>query len=183
MNLLRTLALAALLASFAAHSADYTMRAGTLKFSGQQQGEAFEGRFDTFTPVIQFDAAALAASKLDVSIDLASADTRNSERDDTLKGSDFFAIADFPKARFVTQAIRAVDATHFEADATLTIRDKTVALKFPFAFEPNADGARLKARVTLDRLAFGIGSGDWADASMIGHQVEVNVDLSLVRKS
>jgi polyisoprenoid-binding protein YceI len=83
----------------------------------------------------------------------------------------------------VTQAIRAVDATHFEADATLTIRDKTVALKFPFAFEPNADGARLKARVTLDRLAFGIGSGDWADASMIGHQVEVNVDLSLVRKS
>jgi polyisoprenoid-binding protein YceI len=60
MNLLRTLALAALLASSAAHSADYTMRAGTLKFSGQQQGEAFEGRFDTFTPVIQFDAAALA---------------------------------------------------------------------------------------------------------------------------
>ena len=183
MNLVRTLAPAALLASSAAHSADYTMRAGTLKFSGQQQGEAFEGRFDTFTPLIQFDAAALAASKLDVSIDLASADTRNSERDDTLKGSDFFAIADFPKARFVTQAIRAVDATHFEADATLTIRDKTVALKFPFAFEPNADGARLKARVTLDRLAFGIGSGDWADASMIGHQVEVNVDLSLVRKS
>ncbi len=81
------------------------------------------------------------------------------------------------------QAIRAVDATHFEADATLTLRDKTVALKFPFNFEPNADGARLKAKVTLDRLAFGIGTGDWADESMIGHQVEVNVDLSLVKKS
>jgi len=183
MNLLRTLAFAALLASSAVYSADYTMRAGTLKFSGQQQGEAFEGRFDTFTPVIQFDAAALATSKLDVSIDLASADTQNSERDDTLKGSDFFAIADFPKARFLTQSIRAVDATHFEADATLTIRNQTVALKFPFTFEPNADGARLTAKVTLDRLAFGLGTGDWADESMIGHQVEVNVDVSLVKKS
>lgn len=181
--ILRTLAFAALLASSSAFSADYTMRAGTLKFAGQQQGEAFEGRFDAFTPTIRFDAADLATSTIDVSIDLASADTQNSERDDALKGSDFFAVADFPKARFTTSAMRAVDATHFEADATLTIRGQTVALKFPFSFEPNADGARLKARVTLDRLAFGIGTGDWADASMIGHQVEVNVDLSLVKKS
>ena len=180
--ILRTLALFALLASTSAHAAEYTMRAGTLTFSGQQQGEAFEGRFDRFAPAIQFDAAQLATSKLDVSIDLASADTQNSERDDTLKGSDFFAIADFPKARFVTTAMRAIDATHFEADATLTIRDKSVALKFPFTFEANADGARLKATVTLDRLAFDLGTGDWADESMIGRQVEVNVDLSLVKQ-
>lgn len=183
MNLLRTLALAALLVSPSAFAADYAMRAGTLKFSGQQQGEAFEGRFDAFTPTIRFDADQLATSTLDVSIDLASADTQNSERDDALKGSDFFAIADFPKARFVTKSIRAVDATHFEADAALTIRDQTVTLKFPFTFEPNADGARLKAKVTLDRLAFGIGTGDWADEGMIGHKVDVNVDLSLVKKS
>ncbi len=182
MNL-RLLGLIALIASSSTLAADYTMRTGTLTFAGQQQGEAFEGRFDRFAPTIQFDAAQLATSKLDVSIDLASADTQNSERDDTLKGSDFFAIADFPKARFVTSAMRAIDATHFEADATLTIRNKTVALKFPFTFEPNADGARLKARVTLDRIAFDVGTGDWADESMIGHQVEVNVDLSLVKKS
>ena len=181
--ILRTLALVALLASTSVFATDYTMRAGTLKFSGQQQGEAFEGRFDTFTPTIRLDTTALASSTLDVSIDLTSAGTDNSERDDALQGSDFFAVADFPKARFVTQAMRAVDATHFEADATLTIRDKTVALTFPFTFEPNADGARLKATVTLDRIAFGIGTGDWADESMIGHKVEVNVDLSLVKKS
>lgn len=182
MTLLRTLALAAMFASSPAFAADYAMRSGTLKFTGQQQGEAFEGRFETFSPNIQFDAAALATSKLDVSIDLASADTRNSERDDALKGSDFFAIADFPKARFVTATIRAVDATHFEADATLTIRDKTVALRFLFQFEANAEGARLSARVTLDRLAFDIGTGDWADERMIGHKVEVDVDLHLIKK-
>lgn len=180
--ILRTLGFAALLASSSAFAADYTMRAGTLKFSGQQQGEVFEGRFDTFVPNIRFDAADLANSKLDVGIDLASADTENSERDEALKGADFFAIADFPKARFVTTAMRAIDASRFEADATLTIRDQTVALKFPFTFEAGADGARLQARVTLDRLAFGLGTGDWADAGMIAHEVEVTVDLSLVKQ-
>lgn len=180
--ILRTLAFAVLLASSSAFAGDYTLRSGTLKFSGEQQGEVFEGRFDTFAPNIRFDANDLASSRLDVGIDLASANTENSERDDALKGADFFAVADFPKARFVTTTMRAIDATHFEADATLTIRDQTVALKFPFTFEAGADGARLKARVTLDRLAFGLGTGDWADASVIAHAVEVNVDLSLVKQ-
>lgn len=174
--------LLALLASMPLSAADYTLRAGLLAFSGQQQGEAFEGRFNTFTPAIRFDAADLATSRFDVSIDLASADTLNGERDETLKGADFFAVAQFPKARFVTRTMRAIDATHFEADATLTIRNRTVALKFPFSFEPTADGARLKAVVTLDRLAFDLGTGDWADDAMIGHKVNVTVDLGLIRQ-
>jgi polyisoprenoid-binding protein YceI len=178
--MLRLLSLLLILAAAPTFAADYALRAGVLGFSGQQQGERFEGRFQRFTPQIRFDAAALAASKFDVSIDLASADTANSERDDALKGADFFAIESFPKARFVTSTMRQIDATHFEADAELTLRDKTVALKFPFTFEALPDGgARLKAKVTLNRLAFDVGAGDWADESMIGHQVEVSVDLSL----
>lgn len=175
---------AALLLQFLAPSvcaADYAMRTGRLQFSGEQQGERFEGRFERFTPNIRFDANDLAASRFDVLIELASANTDNEERDEALKGEDFFAIGAFPKARFVTGSMRAIDATHFEADATLTIRDKTVALKFPFTFEATADGARLTAKVTLDRLAFSIGAGDWASDEDIGHQVEVRVELELSR--
>jgi polyisoprenoid-binding protein YceI len=182
MNL-RLLLPALLLVSTPAFATDYTMRAGTLKFAGEQQGERFEGRFDRFTPAVRIDPAAPASGSIDVSIDLGSAGTLNAERDEALKGADFFAIDRFPKARFVTTAMRKVDATHYEADAKLTIRDKTVALKFPFTFEPLPDGgARLKAQVTLDRLAFGLGTGDWEDAGMIAHPVEVIVDVSLVAK-
>ena len=164
--ILRILGFIALLVSSPAFAADYVVRTGTLTFSGQQQGEAFDGRFDRFSATIQFDAAQLTESKLDVSIDLSSADSQNSERDDTLKGDDFFAIERFPKAHFVTSVVRAIDATQFEADATLTIRDKSVALKFPFTFERDANGARLKALekpswITLGKLAlFGIFQGD-----------------------
>ena len=174
-------ALMLLFVTTAASSADYTMRAGSLQFIGEQQGERFEGRFERFTPSIRFDATDLAASSFDVLIELASANTDNEERDEALQGEDFFAIAAFPKARFVTTAMRRVDATHFEADATLTIRDRTVAIKFPFVFEAVANGARLTAKVTLDRLAFGLGAGDWASEDDIGHQVEVRVDLELSR--
>ncbi len=182
--MIRRLAIAAVLLlsmTTAAFGSDYTMRSGSLGFSGMQQGERFEGRFERFGPSIRFDATDLAASRFDVWIELASANTDNEERDEALKGEDFFAIGAFPKARFVTGAMRAIDATHFEADATLTIRDRTVAIKFPFAFEPASEGARLTAKVTLDRLAFGLGAGDWASEDDIGHQVEVRVDLELSR--
>lgn len=181
-RLARAAALSLLLATTAAFGADYTMRSGNLQFAGVQQGERFEGRFERFAPTIRFDPADLAASRFDVQIELASASTDNDERDEALKGADFFAVATFPKARFLTTAMRRIDATHFEADATLTLRDHTVALKFPFTFETTTSGARLTAKVTLDRLAFGIGAGDWASDDDIGHQVEVTVELSLVAK-
>ena len=72
-----------LLFSNPALAADWTVQAGsTLGFSSSQQGEAFEGRFDKFSAQIRFDPAKLALCRFDVGIQLASANTHNSERDD-----------------------------------------------------------------------------------------------------
>ena len=172
-----------LAASAAAGATEFTMQSGRLQFFGTQQGERFEGRFNQFEPKIRFDAAALDTSSLDVSIALVSADSANSERDDTLKTADFFDIATFPNARFVTTKIVATGGANYEADATLTIRDKTIPLKFPFSMVPGAEGrTQLTAKVTLNRLDFGIGTGDWADDGTIGHKVDVEVSLILVPK-
>lgn len=163
-----------------ASAADWKQQPGsTLGFTGEQQGEAFNGQFRTFTSVIRFDPAALADARFDVSIDVTSADSANSERDETMLGADFFDTANFPKAHFVTQAFRQIAPGQFEADATLTIRDKTIGLKFPFTWTADAKSAELKSRVTLNRLAFGLGTGDWEDPSSVGHSVDVTVDLKL----
>lgn len=151
----------------------------TLGFSGQQQGEAFDGQFRTFAAQIHFDPAAIADAHFDVSIDIASADTANSERDETMLGADFFDSAKFSKAHFVTSKFRQLSPGKFEADATLTIRDKTMPVKFPFTWSGDAKAAVLDAKVTLDRLAFGLGSGEWEDESSVGHKVEVIVHLKL----
>jgi polyisoprenoid-binding protein YceI len=169
------------LASFA-NAADWKQQAGsTLKFSGLQQGEAFDGQFGRFVSTIRFDPAALADAKFDVTIDIASADSANSERDETLLGAEFFDSTRFPKARFVTGTFRQIAPGKFEADATLTIRDKSVAVKFPFTWTGDAGAAELKAKVTLDRLAFDVGTGEWEDEETVGRKVEVNVHLRLAR--
>ncbi len=175
---------ALLAASTSVAAAEYTMQSGRLLFSGTQQGERFEGRFNQFDPKISFDAKVLDASRLDVSIALASADSANSERDDTLKTADFFDVSKFPSAHFVTTKIVAMGGANFEADAMLTIRNKTVPIKFPFSMIPGAEGRmQLTAKVTLNRMDFGIGTGDWADDSTIGHKIDVDVSLILVAAS
>jgi polyisoprenoid-binding protein YceI len=170
----------ALLVGFSVEAADWTQQTGsTLKFRGEQQGEAFEGGFGRFESKISFDPAALETAKFDVSIDITSADTANSERDETMLGADFFDSARFPKAQFSTGTFREIAPGRYEAEATLRIRDKSVALKFPFSWTAAADGAELRAEVELNRLDFDIGTGDWEDADSVGHKVVVMVRLLL----
>lgn len=88
---LRALALAGLvgaaaLAAPTAVAADYVQARGGLSFVGKYQGETFTGLFPGFSTRLQFDPAAPQAARLEVDIPLAAADTRNSERDSTLKG-------------------------------------------------------------------------------------------------
>ena len=72
----------------------------SLEFTFMQAGAANKGRFTHFQVALEFSAENLAASRLDVTIEMSSADTGDQERDDTLKGADLFAVAKFPQAHF-----------------------------------------------------------------------------------
>ncbi len=173
------------LAPLSTRAADWTVDTGsTLSFEGSYQGEAFTGAFKRFDAKIAFDAADPAKTSFDVSIDMTSADTQNAERDSTLGTSDFFWTEKFKTARFVTESC-AADAAKggYVCEAKLTIRDKTVALKFPFTWSAEGAGAKLVANVSLDRTAFDVGGGDWADETVIGHAVTVKVALTLKPKA
>ena len=176
-------AVALLTVASAASAKDWTLdaKASHLRFSSTQQDEPFTGEFARFTPKIAVDAAKPAEAKIDVEVDLASANTKSAERDETLKGDDFFWTSKYPKAHFRTLSCKAgASAGKFECDAELTIRDKTRKLPFPFTFAESGGKATLKADVTLDRMQYGVGaSGDWGDEHTVGHQVKVSVDLTL----
>src|SRR5688572_32221822 len=83
----------AALAGAPAMAADYVQAPGsTLIFACRYEGEAFSGRFPTFATRFSFDPNQLATAKLDVTIPLAGMTTANSDRDDTLKGDEFFDV-------------------------------------------------------------------------------------------
>jgi polyisoprenoid-binding protein YceI len=170
--------LAAACASGAAPSYTIAPAQSSLSFIGIQQGEKFTGRIPGFDAKVRYAPDDLPGSGLDVTIRVASIDTKSPDRDATLAGADWFDFAKFPTATFRTVAIRATPAGPV-ADADLTIKGVTRRILFPFTWAASGAAATLDARVTLNRLDFGIGAGEWADDSMVGRKVEVMVHLAL----
>jgi polyisoprenoid-binding protein YceI len=180
--MLRTLILASLLLPAGAFARDWQVDAAksTLTFKGSYQKEAFNGSFKKFDSTIAYDAADLSKSKFDVSVDLASADTGNGDRDDSLKGGDFFDVKKTPKAHFVTESFAKAADGSIEAKGSLTIRDQTKPVVLKVKFAETGTTAMLDVDSTLKRADFGLGSSsDWAD---VGADVPVHGHLALIAK-
>lgn len=175
---IKSLALAGLLfAAAPAFAADYVQQTGSsLTFATQYQGEVFAGNLPGFTARLSFDPAHLNTSKLDVVIPLAGANTKNSERDDTLKGADFFSIAKFPQARFTATKFRSLGGNNYAADGSLNLRGATKPVTLTFTWAAGAKPV-LAGKATVKRLDFGVGGGDWADTSIIPNEVAVSTKV------
>ena len=141
-----------------------------------------EGVFRRFAADLRFDPQDLGASGFDVEIAIASLDTQSSDRDDMIRGDTWFFVDQFPKARFVTRAIKAIGPQRYLADASLRIRDQQQDIPFEFEWRELDDGrAQMSARVELDRRNYDVGSGSWASDDTVGFAVTVEVDLLLSR--
>ena len=105
-----------------------------LTFVGTQARAEFEGTFERFTADIKFDPQDLAGSRFDVKIDTASVNTRDSERDDTLKSDDLFAVKQFPAAHYVAERF-AAKGGKYTATGKLTLRNVTRDVPIEFTFE------------------------------------------------
>jgi polyisoprenoid-binding protein YceI len=154
-------------------------RESKLTFVGTQAGAEFVGTFERFTADIKFDPQDLAGSRFDVKIDLASVNTRDSERDDTLKSDDLFAVKQFADSHYVAEHFAAKGGGKFTATGKLTLRNVTRDVPIEFTFEKKNGSAWLKGTAQLKRLDFGVGQGDWKDTSTVSNEVKVNFVLLL----
>lgn len=178
----RSMVLLALALPVVAGATDYQVQSGsTLGFTSNFQGSSFDGRFNQWTAAISYDPARLAASKFDVTVQLASAKTGDNDRDSALPGADFFDVAKYPQAHFVTTAFRQ-QGGQVIADGTLTLRGVTRPVSLSVAFKPQGSGATMDVSGTLKRLDFGVGGGQYADTSVIGPDVKVSAHLLLSPK-
>lgn len=166
-------------ASAATYSADGTSR---LEFTGVQAGAAFKGVFHRFTATVEFDPAALATARIEVTIDMNSADTGDKDRDGTISGADIFDVAHFPSGHYVTRTVTRT-ATGFSAVGALTLRGVTKDVTIEFKFVPGAAGASLSGTAELKRLDFGVGRGDWKSTEWVADLVKVAFSLNLKPKA
>ena len=170
------LALSAALAS-SAFAADYTQAPGsTLGFSGKYQGEAFSGSFPGFVAKLSFDPKQLASSKLDVTIPLATATTRNADYDGELRGNSFFNSKQFPQARFTATIFRSLGGNKYAADGTLSVRGVSKPVVLTFTWTPGTKPI-LAGSAVVKRLDFGVGGGEWADTGTIPNDIKVTTKV------
>ena len=163
-------------------AADYVQAPGsTLTFAGSYQGDIFTGRFPGFSTTFSFDPAQLAASKLQVSIPLASAATSNADYDGELRGSSFFDSAKFPHATYVATRFRALGGNRYAADGTLTLRGIAKPVVLEFTWTPGAAPV-LTGKASVQRLAFGVGGGDWADTTLIPDAIAISTKVVFKQK-
>ena len=163
-------------ASAAGYGADAAQ--SRLEFTGVQAGAEFKGVFHKFTAVVEFSADALAASHFDVQIDMASEDSMDKDRDQTIKGPDVFDVAHNPTAHYVTKSITKT-AAGYSAVGSLTLRGVTKDVPIDFQFTQAGSGAKLEGSAKLKRLDFGVGQGEWKSTEMVNDAVKVSFSLLL----
>lgn len=151
----------------------------TLTFVGTQAGAPFQGAFDRFTADIRFDPEDLAASRFDVTIDTASVNTKDGERDDIIRGPDLFGSRQWPTARYVAEKFTDKGAGKYSATGQLTLREVTKPVPIEFTFESKDGTAWLKGQATLRRIDFGVGQGEWKDTQTVANEVQIRFVLLL----
>ncbi len=172
---------AGLMLAIPAVAATYTQAGGSaLAFATKYQGQTFTGTFQKFNTVLVLDPANLAKANLNVTINIGSAKTGDTERDQNLLGAEFFAPDKFPQATFKSSKIsKGSAANSYVADGVLTLRGVSKPVRFTFTLQDGAS-AILIGRATVRRLDFGVGgSKQWNDLSIIPNDVAVSTRVIL----
>ncbi|MFC3078928.1 YceI family protein [Phenylobacterium terrae] len=136
-----------------------------------------EGEFERFSADIRFSPDALDRSRVSVTIDVASVDTGDPQRDEALPGFDFFNIDEHPRATFVADRFERTGEDRYIARGRLTLKGVTRPVSLPFELDIDEDKARVRGETSLDRTAFGVGQGEFAATDQIPADVKIEVDI------
>jgi cytochrome b561/polyisoprenoid-binding protein YceI len=150
-----------------------------LEFTFVQAGAATQGSFGAFNADIDFTPGASPTGRFNVSIETASIDTRDKERNEQLRTADLFNVAAQPTATYVATQFAAQGAA-YEARGKLTLRGVTRNVPLRFTFEGGEQSATLKGSATIKRLDFGVGQGEWKSTEWVSDEVQVSFNLHLV---
>ncbi len=169
----------------------------SIGFTAQYGAQTINGEFPSYSADIRFDPSHLDQSKVVVRIEMAKMKSGDKDAQENLPAADWFDASHFPLATFESSSFEAIamattttniPAKNYLAKGRLTIRGKSIPVTFPFTLETfKGDGAdtgktfaRMNAAVSLKRLDFGVGQGQWADTGTIKNDVSVQVKLEAV---
>lgn len=146
------------------------------------------GHFNEFDGVVKFDRENLAESRFSFEIKTSSVDTNIAKRDKHLQSGDFFDSGKYPTMSFESSAITDTGGNTYQVEGTFTVKGKPYPLTLPLRFEgvkahPAAKGKEVigfNGEITLDRLAYNVGTGKFYEMGVVGKDVEVLVSIEAI---
>jgi polyisoprenoid-binding protein YceI len=161
----------------------WTMDAATsrLGFTAIVERSALAGAFREFEGRIRLDSERPAASRLDVTVAMKSADMNDAELNRTLRGAEWFDVDRFPRAEFHATGIQQTAPGRYLAHGILRLKGVQQPVEVPFTWVQMGDAAKMEGELVIPRGAFGIGTGQWAATTLVGPDVKVGISVRLRR--
>ncbi|MBU8878394.1 YceI family protein [Bacillus sp. FJAT-29790] len=148
-----------------------------------------KGTFNSFDAIIEADPEDLSSANVQFTIDLASIDTRNADRDNHLRSGDFFDVENNPSMTF--QSTKIVNNGDGEYDITgdLTIGGVTKAETFAVTYEGSGkdpwgnEKIGFSAKGAVKRSDYGL---TWNAALetggvLVGDKVKIDLDIQAAK--
>lgn len=148
----------------------------------KQMGVPVEGRFTRFSAQVSFDPSRPAEGRASIEIDIASFDLGDADFNRETAKKEWFDAAKFPKATFVTSAIKPAGAGKFEAAGKLTIKGKTLDVVAPVSFKAEGGQQVFEGVLPIKRLQFNIGEGEWKDTATVADDVQIKFRIVTAKK-
>jgi polyisoprenoid-binding protein YceI len=165
------LAATALLANAVPLKTDVAHSSVTATF--KQMNVPVDASFKRFNAQIDYDAAHPEKATARVDIDTASFDMGEAEYNKEVAKKDWFNSPQFPKATFISTAIRPAGSGKLNVSGKLTIKGRTQDVSFPLSVKPEGGKQVFEGQLPIKRLAFNIGEGEWKDTSMVADEVVI----------
>ena len=155
------------------------------------------GTFKNYQVDFWYDKDDPTNSSVNVTIDVASIDTKNERRDNHLRSGDFFNADEHPQMTFKSTSVRQSSSDQLVATGDLTIKGITRQVELPInilGLQEIPEGpmrdmlggitqvASFAASTTLDRREFEVGVANWAQTMIVGGDVVVSINLEANRK-
>ena len=149
------------------------------------------GSFNELDAAVNIDRANPAGSSVEFTIQAASIDTGNTNRDDHLRSPDFFEVAKYPTITFKSSAVKATGKNTYDVTGDLTMHGVTKKVTLPVEFLGFMKDARGNERAgfaistTVNRKDYGIVWNRALDegAVLLGDDVKVTIDLEVIKRA
>jgi polyisoprenoid-binding protein YceI len=133
------------------------------------------GRFDRFTGAYETGPD---GATIELIIDADSLDTANGTRDEHLRASGFFHIAEHPQVRFASTRVHDVGRGVLHVVGRLEAAGSSVLLEFPATVRHVGDELEIEATTTVDQRELAMREGT---LGMIRRPVSLHVNARLSR--